>query len=501
MPVTPRSVVRSAAPWALLAYVLCLYGATSVLQRGLFERDGYYHARVSQLVPDRGFSRSFPWTQLSTWRDGFCDKEVLFHLAMAPFTLASDSAIGGARVFSVLLAATVIGILLWLLRAHGVPWPTWFAALPLASGGLFIARLGMIRSHVLSMALLLVGVHFLLQRRWRALLVLGFVYAWCYTVPFVLVMTAVPFAAGCWLTRGGFDWRSIGAAGGGAVLGLAIHPYSPLTFETTLTLLQILRLGLQGAGTSGFELGNEIYPYPLPVLWDIYPLLIVLSVALVAVVALRRRALSAEAVGISVAATCWFGMTLASARFVEYQVLLLALAVGFVVRDLVRGEGPEHRAAVHPRIGPVIALVAVALLVGFHVRSMRFYYSYQSRSAPARYFDGAGKWMARHLEPGETVINLFWDDFPDLFYSAPRQHYLWGLDPTFSIRFDPKRALTLERARQHLEPLDGNALKTAFQSKWIVLRASRAGRYPELRNGPFVLAYRDASAVIYEIEE
>jgi hypothetical protein len=29
--------------------------------------------------------------------------------------------------------------------------------------------------------------------------------------------------------------------------------------------------------------------------------------------------------------------------------------------------------------------------------------------------------MASHLTPGENVVNLYWDDLPDLFYSARRQ--------------------------------------------------------------------------------
>ena len=89
-------------------------------------------------------------------------------------------------MFAVLLSVTVIGALYWLLRANKVSWPLFFSALPFGMGGLFIARLGMIRSHVLSMLLLLFGIHFLLHRRWLALFVLGFVFAGSYTVPFVL---------------------------------------------------------------------------------------------------------------------------------------------------------------------------------------------------------------------------------------------------------------------------------------------------------------------------
>jgi len=495
---------RLAAPAALLLYVVGLYGATALFQDGLFERDGYYHARVSQLLPERGLSRSFPWTQLSTWRDGYCDKEVLFHVAMAPFALAGDRAILGTRLFLVLLSTAVVAILWWLLRAHGVPWPAFFAALPLASGGLFLARLGMIRSHVLSMALLLLGLHLLLQRRWKALFWLGFVYAWSYTVPFVLVMTAVPFALGALLAPGAgwrdLDWRSVLAAGAGAVAGLAVHPYSPLTLETVLTYVQIFRLGLQGAASSGLELGNEIYPYPLPVLWDIYPLLLLLAGALPVVALLRRRRLGPEALGTAAAATFWLGMTFASARFVEYQVLLLAAAIGLTARDLLATDGPERRLAARPRLGPALAVAALLALAAFHGRSLRFYRHYQGPAAPARFFDGAAAWMGGHLAAGETVINLYWDDFPDLFYSAPRQRYLWGLDPTYSLRFDEGRTRLLELARSGQAPVDGPLFRQRFGSRWIVLRAGRLPRHPELGRPPFTPVYRDASAALFRID-
>ena len=492
---------RHAAPIALLLYVLALYGGTALLQDGLFERDGYYHARLAQLVPERGLSRSFPWTQLSTWRDGYCDKEVLYHAAMAPLALLWPEPIVGARLFSVLLAAAVVGALFLVLRAQGVPWPAWFAALPLATGGLFLARLGMIRSHVLSMLLLLVGLHLMMRRRWRALALLGFVYAWCYTVPFVLVLTAAPYALGAWLGKGGLDWRSVLAAGAGAVLGLVVHPYSPLTLETFSTVVQILRMGLAGVRTSGFELGNEIYPYPLPVLFDIYPLLLLGMPALVAVAAARWRRLSPEATGLVVACLFWFAMTLASARFVEYQVLLLAAAAALVARDLAGQETALStwlaRARWRRWAG---AAAALALLAGFHARSLVFFHHYQFRAAPARFFDGAGAWMASHLAPGETVINLYWDDFPDLFYSAPRQHYLWGLDPTFSLRYDEPRARLLERTRRREIPLDPRRLAEAFGARYLVLRASRAPPYVELRRPPSREVYRDGAAVVYQLE-
>jgi len=420
---------------------------------------------------------------------------------MAPFAAVGDQPIAGARVFGVLLALVVVASLYLLLRAHGVPWPTWFAALPLATGGLFLARLGMIRSHVLSMALLLLGVHLLLGRRWRALLLLGIAYAWSYTVPFVLLLTAMPFVLGRWLGRGGLDWRSVAASGMGAAAGLVVHPYSPLTLETVFTYVQIFQSGLAGTERSGFELGNEIYPYAPAVFFDIYPLIVILVRLLVLVLALRWRNVSAETKGVAAATLFWAGMTVAAPRFVEYLALLLAVAAGMVARDLMAMPGALPRWVPLGRRWIVAgAIAAIGLLAGFHARALGHYRVYQTEFAPARFFDGAGAWMVNNLEPGEKVINLFWDDFPDLFYSAPRQHFLWGLDPIYSVRFDPARARLLEQGRRRLAPLAGLRLRAVFGSRHLVLRASRAGAFLELKRAPFREVYRDSAAVVYRIE-
>lgn len=488
-----------AAPGLAAAYAAVLFGLTAQLQQGLFERDGYFHARFAWMVPLRWFSREFPWTWLSTWRDRFCDKEFLYHLAMAPFARIGDDPILGARIFSVLLAAAVLGAFCWVLRAHRVRGPLTFALLPLAAGGLFIARLGMIRSHVLSMLLLVIGLHFLLKRSWKGLFVLGFVYAWGYTVPFVLAMTAVPFALGAWAGRERLPWRLPAAAALGSVAGLALHPYTPLTLETFLTYVQVFRQGLQGAGASGFELGNELYPYPLPVLFDIYPLLLVLAALLPILMLAARRRLGADTLGMGVAALAWAGLTVATPRFAEYSVLLVAAAWALAARDLLPPllEPGGLLASRRARIGAVAA--AWLLLAGFHVRALTYYAYYQSEAAPPRHFTGACAWMAQNLPGGERVINLFWDDFPDLYYDGYRQTYLWGLDPTYSLRQDPERARLLERIRRHEGPMDADLLRETYGARYLVLRSRRAAVFPELGGPKFHRVYEDPRAVVYRL--
>lgn len=499
-PIRNKTRFERSLPAIFFLYVTILYGTTAVLQDGLFERDGYYHARFAEMMPERRLGGEFEWTQLSTWRERFCDKEFLYHLAMMPFAQIGDEPIYGAKVFAILLAVMVMIALYYLLRTNAVRWPLFFTALPFAAGGLFIARLGMIRSHVLSMALLMVGMHILLKGNWRALFVLGFIYAWSYTMPFVLLMTAAPFVIGMWIKGGGFSWKLPAAAGIGSALGLAIHPYSPETLESFLTYLQVFSIGMQGKGSSGFELGNEIYPYALPVFFNIYPLVVILVPALILFAIWQRKQITTSTAGVLFSALFWIAMTAASARFVEYSVLLLAIACAFIVRDTAATDfGLARIFELHKDMRRVIGWTAVALLIGLHARSMSFYTYYQTKSAPPLRFTGATQWMAKHLEPGETVINLFWDDFPELYYDGAHQRYLWGLDPTYSIRDDYDKALLLEQFRSHKLMLDGKKMAETFKSRAVVLRTSRESAYPELSFPPFRKVYGDSSAVLYVI--
>ena len=480
-----------------MVYALGLFSWAAFFTGGLFERDGYFHARFAETMPERGLSRAFPWTQLSTWKEGFCDKEVLYHLGMAPFAQVGDEPLRGVQVFSLLLAAGVLLAMVLVLRAHGAPWPALFAFLALCTGGLFIARLTMIRSHQLSILLQVMGLHLLLTPgRWRALALLGFVYAWSYTVPFALLMTALPFAAGRWLWRGGLDWRPVLAAGLGAVAGLVLHPYSPLTLETFFTYLQVLTQGLSGVQAAGVELGNEIYPYPTAVFWDIYPLLTVMGLALLPLALWTRRRVCPETGGAVAASTFWFAMTLASARFAEYSVPLLCLAWGLMVRDLMADGRPGELLRRHARAGLVIGLLVLAGAVALHARSLLFYSVYRNLN-PAFQFRGATQWMARNLAPDAVVVNLDWDDFPELYYDGSRQRFIWGLDPTYSLRADRPLALKLEayaRGREHVDP---GLLRDRLGAQVMVMRKARIAGRPGLERLRTV--YSDRWAVVFDL--
>src|ERR1043165_9946728 len=106
----------------VLIVVAATLGYAHFSPPGPAERDGYFHARYAQMFFERGLSRHFSWTQESTWRDNFCDKEFLFHALMAPFCQSKDEPIAGARVFTLMLGVAFSGLIFLVLRALKVPY-------------------------------------------------------------------------------------------------------------------------------------------------------------------------------------------------------------------------------------------------------------------------------------------------------------------------------------------------------------------------------------------
>lgn len=477
----------------LVAYVVLLFGGVHCAAPGLSERDGYYHARLSNQFFERGLSREFPWTQASTWRDGYCDKEFLYHALMAPFCTNDAEPVRGALVLQTLLAALVVAMLWFVLRKQDVPHAWAFAALLLVMGVPVLYRMAMVRSHVLSMALALFGMHLLYKQRWKALFALGFVYAWGYTFPMVLVMVAAPYVAGQWLGGGRFDWRSPLAAFAGVAAGLAVHPYSPHTLELFLTILDIVRGGLQGSDAS-MALGAEIHPLSTRDFLLGMPMFVGLWMAVTLCGWGLGRRIAPETMGALCAALFWFGMSMVFFRFVEYGAPLAALAAGMLFRDAWPGLRDGLADAGKRAAAGVLALA----LLGAHVWTL--YYAAEVTAAldPPRY-RGAAAWMARNLGEGETVANLWWDDFPDLYYDGSRQRYLWGIDPNFTQRWDPEKAGKLEAMRDQKVPLDAKWLAETFGARVLVLAHSLALRYPMLTTDAWQPVYVDASAVVFAL--
>ena len=490
-------VLRRASPFLCLVYVVYLFASFRFGTEGLAEHDGYFHTRYAQMLPARGLSRQFPWTQASTWKEQFCDKEFLFHVIMVPFATNVDDPLKGVRFFSVLIAAAVFIALYLVLRGQSVPAPELFAMLLLCLGGELPFRLGMIRSHVLSIILALIGMHLLYRGRWKAVAILGFVYAWAYAFPFVLVILAVALAAGKWLAGEKLDWRLPCAALAGVVLGLIAHPYFPNTILNLWVVLRDVLFATDNA--SGLRQGDEMYPLNGREIMQRFPLYhLVLAGLLVSGWRFARKA-SPELLGTLLAALIWHAAAMMFARFFEYSVPLLALAAGLAVRDLLADvDVAKFISEQRLKFAGIVTALALVLTAA-HIQSMYEWILNEKLATPPR-FREACKWLSEHTEPGETVVDLWWTDFPELYYFGYREHYVWGLDPTYTYRFSPQLALALEKMKTGEMAVHGETLAKTFNARFMVMQNwSKAHTTQPPGKRTWVPVYADENAAVYAL--
>jgi hypothetical protein len=192
-------------------------------------------------------------------------------------------------------------------------------------------------------------------------------------------------------------------------------------------------------------------------------------------------------------------MTLKFARFIEYSVPILALCSGWMARDLW-GTVDFALAFRQYKKRAVFGMVLICLFCGAgHTWTVAGVYDAHKNVDTPR-FSGAAQWMAKNIPAGETVANIWWEDFPDLYYSAHRQNFIWGLDPTYSLRYDPENALILEDMRCHRKLLNPLWLKDVLKTRLIIMCHATALQYSELTTMGWKPVYLDNTAVIFALE-
>src|SRR5437588_2642818 len=113
----------------LLLYFTVIFHDILFTTEGAFDRDAFFHSRYSQMLPERGLSRQFPWMQFTAWKDKFADKDFLYHVILAPFCRDSAEPLPGAKWATLLLSLSGLVLFYALLVHLRAPWPLFWVAL------------------------------------------------------------------------------------------------------------------------------------------------------------------------------------------------------------------------------------------------------------------------------------------------------------------------------------------------------------------------------------
>ncbi|HYY95331.1 MAG TPA: hypothetical protein VE713_12500, partial [Pyrinomonadaceae bacterium] len=199
--------------------------------------DAYYHFRWSQMlwqgIRTGHFPPSFDALPLTTLNPkDYVDHHLLFHVLQIPFTWFRDFQTG-AKIGTWLFACLAVFSCYWLAVRNRISYPlVWLVAI-IGSAAPFLYRMNMGKAMSVSIVLLVLGIHFLFERKYLRLLPLAFVFALTYDLVFLLWA-----AAFFWLVVTLWQERAVNrevvwALAAcvlvllGTALGFVINPYFP----------------------------------------------------------------------------------------------------------------------------------------------------------------------------------------------------------------------------------------------------------------------------------
>jgi hypothetical protein len=289
--------------------------------------------RLDGLKPD------FPWLPLSILNSReYSDHHFLFHVALIPFTFGDLRL--GAKWAAVTFSALAFLSIWWLLRRQHVPYSAIWALGVLAISEAFLYRMSITRAQSLSLAFMIIGLHWMLTRQYRWLIPLSFLYVWLYDAfPLMFILAAI-YAGAAWLVEKRLEWRPLAYTALGIGLGMLVNPYFPDNI-----VFFIRHLAPKLTETTSVSVGSEWYPYRTTQLLENSPLALIAFLAGIVALGLSGRRVDTRTATALFVAILFGLMLFQSRRFVEYFPPFALIFCAFAWKPLLQKDVTSSHSA------------------------------------------------------------------------------------------------------------------------------------------------------------
>lgn len=461
------------------------------------DNDGFYHIKFAWLMRTEGLKPDFIWLPLSILNQAeFYDHHFLFHAALIPFTFGDLRL--GAKWAAVTFSAIAF-LSIWYLFHRQKISASWLWALALLGiSDAFLFRMSITRAQSLSLAVLALGLAWILEGKHKHLAVLAFLYVWMYNAfPLILAIAGLHFLAVLLIERR-LEFRPLLWVGIGIGLGLVINPYFPnnLIFTYRHYLPKLL-------DATSVSVGNEWYPYDTAQLLENSLPALIAFVSGVLALGLAGRKMDLRTAA-SFLITLLFGLMMFKARrFVEYFPPFALIFSAFAWAPLFNADRqpavPTSRFLSGLQANLHIIVLAAAVSVGI-IKTIPAAQGRIAQSKPYGLYEGAAAWLMQNTPAGERVFQTDWDDFPRLFFYNTRNTYLVGLDPTYLQLYDRDLYDTWVKITSGEVEQPSQIILTRFSARYVHTDLNHTGFLRQAANDPGLIeVYRDGQAVIFEI--
>ena len=463
------------------------------------DNDGFYHIKLARLMRSEGLKPDFPWLPLSILNQReYYDHHFLYHVALIPFTYFTDLRIG-AKWSAVIFSSLAFLAVWFLFHRQRIPYGWLWALALLGISDAFLYRMSVTRAQSLSLAVLALAVAWLLERKYKHLAVLSFIYVLLYDAFPLMIAFVVLYLIAAAMVERRIEYKPFLYIVGGILLGMLVNPYFPdnIIFSWHHMLPKL-------TDATSVRVGNEWFPYDTKqILENSFPALIAFVSGIFAL-GLSTRKIDLRTTFVLLVALLFGFMLLQARRFVEYFppfALIFAafgwapLCVDFQFASISSTSSPLKR--ILTNIPALVLSVAVVFSIARSIPRAR---EAIVNSKPYDLYAGASHWLGGNTPAGSRVFQTDWDDFPRLFFYNTHNTYLIGLDPTYMQLYDPDLYALWVLITQGNVDNPSKIIAGKFGSQYV---------HTDLKHGSFISVagkdpglkevYRDGQAILYEV--
>ncbi len=501
--------------------------------------DGFYHTKMALLVKEGNIVKDFPWTQFTTYKNLFVDHHFGYHLLLLPFLsiptpknfdiLSTQiDPLLKVKLASAFFAALAILAIYWFLRKLKVKLPLlWILSSFLITNFLF--RLSLSRSPALSLVILILGLYYIVRKKylgiflisvfyvwtyggWPLMFVCALIYCFSYAIEKLIKKQSIKFAL---FFKSFFNRSNVKLllyCFSGLLIGLIINPYFPKTFPFYwFQTVKIAVLNYQNL----IGVGAEWYPSEMPnFLLDTLPLLIPYIISIAWFISFIKKQKTKQWF-FALLSIFFLAYTLKARRIIEYLAPIIIIFNALIFTQIIKSINWDNVRKQIKRlfsstentfyfITTIILSSACAFFLIFYlihgVYGLK--QSYQNSSRPVNYLQGATQWIRNSVPSQEIIFHSNWDIFPELLYFDDSHYYVNGLDQTFMYEYDKKLYNDWDDLfTGNVDPEQtAKIIKEKFKASYIIASKSKNDeKFAKLlkKSTNLEKVYEDEQAIIY----
>ncbi len=433
--------------------------------RSLLGIDGYFHIKYAELILEHGIIRNFTWWSFSS----YADTHFLYHVALIPFLIFGP--VTGAKVATVFFGALLFTVIYWFLRKQNVEHAHFWVLAIFAFGSDALFRYIQPRAFVLSLILMIFGFYFMLNKKYKYLGILMFIFAWTYTGYIILFGLLILYSAYEWFISGKIDKDLIKYSFLGSLLGTIVNPFFPDNLQ--MIYIQVFQVLISKPGLALLSADAQAYPSFVYFLSLFYGTLILFVFSVYRY--FKDQKYTDQVISLFlISSVITFILTLRAMRFVEYWVPFTMILSALIFEPIIKkwiGQVIDFKDfKVNVDKKKVIAIFLI-ILIPFTILSaidMIKLAKGLGVKEDAQGYMACARWLEKNTPEGTPVFN-YWNEFPMFFFHNTHNRYITGLDPTYFYNYDPDLYRKYETVLLIKTNKTVDYLKNDFKVDYVVL--------------------------------